>query len=307
MSAAPRPLDRFAVLVTLGLATTWGLNQVMIKLALADLAPITQSGLRAAAATLFVGGYTLAFKREIFRRDETLVAGLVVGFLFALEFIFIYLGVRLTTAARTATFVFSAPLFVALGAVFVLPNERLQPLQWAGMALAFAGVVVGLGAHTEGADFVGDGLALLGAILWAATTIVIKATSLRRADPIKVLLYQIGVTTLVSPPAAFLAGEPLPTHLSVAAGFSLLYQSVFIVGVTYIIWFRLLSTYRASELSAFTFLTPIVGVFAGAVVLGETITPTFLAALALVAAGIILVNRSSRAPAAVPDALRDPG
>jgi drug/metabolite transporter (DMT)-like permease len=61
--------------------------------------------------------------------------------------------------------------------------------------------------------------------------------------------------------------------------------------ITFVIWFALILCYSASRLSAFTFLTPLFGVAAGHVVLDEPITLAFAAAVVLVVAGLVLVNR----------------
>jgi drug/metabolite transporter (DMT)-like permease len=73
---------------------------------------------------------------------------------------------------------------------------------------------------------------------------------------------------------------------------SLVYQTVWVAGVTFLGWFWLVQTYSANRLSAFTFLTPLFGVMAGNLVLGEPLTPAFAIAVALVAAGLVLVNRT---------------
>jgi drug/metabolite transporter (DMT)-like permease len=72
---------------------------------------------------------------------------------------------------------------------------------------------------------------------------------------------------------------------------ALAYQTVWVVSVTFVLWLVLISRYSASRLSAFTFLTPIFGVLAGHLVLGDPLTPAFVAAVALVAGGLVLVNR----------------
>ena len=82
--------------------------------------------------------------------------------------------------------------------------------------------------------------------------------------------------------------------MSFLAAASLAYQSIWVVGVTYLVWFWLLRVYRAAELSAFTFVTPVLGVLAGWLVLGERVTLAFVAALALVATGIALVHWPAR-------------
>jgi drug/metabolite transporter (DMT)-like permease len=64
-----------------------------------------------------------------------------------------------------------------------------------------------------------------------------------------------------------------------------------VVAITFLLWFTLVARYSASRLSAFTFLTPLFGVFAGYVAMGDAITPGFAAAVALVIGGLVLVNR----------------
>ena len=211
-----RALDPFAASLTLALCVLWGFNQVVAKIALVDVGPIVQTGVRSAIGCVCVIAYAAATTRRIFRIDGTEAAGVLAGLLFTAEFIALYESLRWTTAARATVFVFAAPFFVALGAVFLLKDERLRPIQWFGLALAFLGVAVGLAGRSPGGGWIGDALALLAAALWGATTLVIKATPLRRADPTKVLLYQIGAATLIAPFAAVAFGEPLPAHLSAA-------------------------------------------------------------------------------------------
>ena len=235
--------------------------------------------------------YAALARRRIFRIDGTEAAGALAGLLFALEFIVLFESLRWTTAARSIVFLYAAPLFVALGAALLLKDERPRPIQWLGLTFAFAGVAIGLaGPGRGGGATIGDALALLAAALWGATTVLIKATSFRRADPVKTLLYQIGAATLISPFAAFAFGEPTPSHLSAWIWAAMVWQGVFVVGVTYVVWFWLLGRYPAAQLSAFTFITPLVGVFAGWLAFGDPVTGAFAVAIALVVSGLALVN-----------------
>jgi drug/metabolite transporter (DMT)-like permease len=298
MPSSPKPLDRLAIGLMLVLCASWGLNQVAAKVALADIPPITQSALRSTGAGVILAAYASWREPAVWRRDGSLIAGLAVGLLFALEFIALYLGVQWTSASRAIVFLYTAPFFFALGAIVVLPQERLRTLQWAGLALAFCGVAAALlGRDGQGVG-IGDIFALLAAALWGATTLLIKASALRAASPTKVLLYQLAGSAPVCVIAAYGAGENLPTHISALAAWALLYQTVWVAGATYLVWFWLVVRYRAGELSAFTFLAPVVGVLAGHFLLGEDLSSGFVAALALVAAGIVLVNWPKRAAAA---------
>jgi drug/metabolite transporter (DMT)-like permease len=96
------------------------------------------------------------------------------------------------------------------------------------------------------------------------------------------------------PIASLLIGEPGIIDLSRVVLASLFYQSVIVAFASYLAWFWLLTRYLAARLSVFAFLTPLLGVVAGVVVLGEALRPTFVIAVALVGSGIYLVNKSSR-------------
>ncbi|HEY1864850.1 MAG TPA: DMT family transporter [Roseiarcus sp.] len=285
-----RPLDAFAATLVFALCIVWGFNQVAVKLALPDVGPIAQTGIRSGVGALCVIAYALSTKRPIFEMDGTEAAGALAGVLFTVEFITLYESLRFTTAARATVFLYAAPFFVALGAAFLLKDERLRPIQWAGLAFAFLGVACGFLGPTKGGSLAGDGLALLAAALWAATTIVIKATPLRRIDPVKVLLYQIGFAALAAPLAAYAFGEAPPAHLSATSVAALLWQGVAVAGISYALWFWTLTRYAVAQLSAFTFITPLVGVLAGWLVFGETLAWGFSLAIVLVIAGLALVN-----------------
>ncbi len=291
----PKPLDRFAIALMSLLCVVWGGNQVAAKLALADFGPMTQCALRNGIGALCVAAYAAALRPGVFRFDGNWGAGLMAGVLFTLEFVFLFFAVERTTAASAVVFLFTAPFFVALGAIAFLPAERLGLRQWLGVALAFGGVALGFYRPGAGASLWGDALALLAGAAWGATTLWIKATRLRFMDPTKTLLYQIVVATLLSAPLAIWLGEPAPLRPSAVAVAAILYQAVLVVGLTYLVWFWLLTRYRAPELSALTFISPVVGVLAGWFVLGERPTAAFALALAGVAGGILLLSRPARA------------
>ncbi len=302
-----RPLDRFAAAVTLVLCIVWGFNQVVAKAALPEVGPDR--------ADRHPFGDRRRLRRPLRRAGEAahlpfrrLGGGGPAwpGLLFTAEFIALYELLRWTTASRATVFIYAAPFFVALGALLVLKAERLRPIQWLGLALAFIGVAVGLARPTPGGGWLGDALALLAAALWGATTVLIKATPLRRVDPEKVLLYQIGAAAIVAPFAMHVLGEPAPSRLSPATIGLILWQGVVVVGLSYATWFWLLTRYPAPQLAAFTFITPLVGVFAGWLVFGEAVTPGFAVAILFVVSGVALVNwpRSRAASRAV---RRDPG
>jgi drug/metabolite transporter (DMT)-like permease len=232
---------------------------------------------------------------KMFERDGTLGAGLFAGLLFGFEFVLIYRGLLLTSASRAVVFLYTAPFFVALGSYQFL-GERLRPWQWGGLALSFAGVGLAIGVPQADVDsnvLLGDLMIIGGGALWAATTVVAKGTALRFAPPEKVLGYQVAVSIPILALAAWISGETL-TRVPGALALSLLaYQAIWVVGLTFLLWFGLVQAYSASKLSAFTFITPLFGVVASYFIMHDALTLAFGAAALLVIAGLFLVNRPS--------------
>jgi len=287
-------LDRIAIVTMVILCSIWGMQQVVIKVANTGISPIFQSGLRSIGASMLVWIWASARGVKLWEADGTLWPGVLAGLLFAGEFALLFRALEYTDAARGVIFLYTAPFFVALGALWLLPNENMRRAQWGGMALAFAGVLVLFGENllrpSDGA-WVGDLMILFAALLWAGTTLTIKATVLARVVPEKTLLYQLVVSALVLPPLALFLGEPgvfAPTSMVWA---SLAFQVVVIASSSYLAWFWLIRHYPATRLSSFSFLTPVMGVLAGVLFLGEALTPAVIIALLLVGAGIWIANR----------------
>ncbi|KAB2936613.1 MAG: DMT family transporter [Rhodocyclaceae bacterium] len=291
-------LDTTAMALMVVLCASWGLQQVAIKVANAGISPVWQASLRSIGAALLVWGWAAAKGIRLFERDGTLRAGLLSAALFAGEFAFIYWGLGYTTASRGVVFLYTAPFMIALGAHWLLPGERLRPLQWLGLACAFAGILAAFGESLgmqAKSQLLGDGMLLLAAVLWAATTLVIKGSRLAKVSPAKTLFYQLAGSAVVLPFVSLALGEPGVIALSPLVLASVAYQTVLVAFASYLAWFWLVASYPAGRLAAFSFLTPLFGVMAGALLLGERVSTYLALALTLVVLGIWLVNRPPRA------------
>jgi drug/metabolite transporter (DMT)-like permease len=294
--AAPssRPLDAAAIAITIGLCASWGFNQVSVKLAIHDIPPLIQSSARSTVAAVLVYGWCSVRGIALFKRDGTLLPGIVAGVLFALEFSLVYRGLVWTTATRAGLFLYLAPFFVVIGSRWLIPGDRFDGWQWLGLSLSFVGAIVAFGLPTPAADprqMLGDVMLVGASAAWAATTLTIKATALSRVSPEKTLLYQLVVSAPLLGAAALIFGEHVSALPSAAALWSFAYQAIWVVALTYAVWFAFIVRYSAARLSVFTFLTPIFGVAAGHMALDEPLTPAFGAAVALVVGGLVLVNR----------------
>lgn len=289
-----KALDGQAIGLMLLLCLVWGLQQVALKATAQEIAPIFQIALRSGVAALLVGLVMVA-RGERMALAATWRAGLIVGLLFGLEFLLVGEGLRHTSASHMVVFLYTAPIFAALGLHWKLPAERLGAVQWVGIALAFGGLAWAFlgrsagGAAAPGNVLWGDGLGLLAGAAWGATTVVVRCSNLAAAPATQTLLYQLVAACVLLLGAAFATGqahfEPTPRIWA-----SLLFHSVVVSFASFLLWFWMLRKYLASRLGVFSFMTPLFGMALGAWLLQEPIEASFLVGAVPVLAGIVLVS-----------------
>lgn len=298
-----KPLDLRAIALVLMLCLIWGIQQVVMKIVADDVPPVMQLAVRFAAASIFFAIWVAKLEGRRAFSDGTLPGGLLLGLLFSLEFLLVGEALNYTTAAHTIVFLYSAPIFTALGLQFH-PEERLEPLQWVGIAAAFIGIVIaflGPGGRPVAELIVGDVLALAGGIAWGLSNVVLRRSRVSGAVVPKTVLYQVGTATLLLFAFAAPTGQMrlVPSASAVAA---LLFQTFAISIFGYLVWFWLLRHYLTSRLMLMSLMTPLFGVIFGALVLKEVVDVRFALGSLLVLSGILFVNRQPPRPPA-PQAL----
>ncbi len=299
MVAERKPLDGFAVSVMLVLCLCWGMQQVALKVAAPSIAPVMQTAIRSALAAAMVAAVMLARGIPIWRADRTLGPGVAAGLLFSIEFLFVALGLGYTTASHMSVFLYTAPIFTALGLHLWVPGEKLAPMQWLGVSVAFAGVATAFssgimnGAVMPGM-WIGDGLGILAGAFWGGTTIVIRATTLSEAPPSKTLLYQLAMAGGVLWLFSWATGADAIGAMTPVVWTSMVFQTIVVGFASFLIWFWMLRRYLAARLSVFTFLTPVFGMAFGVWLLDDPFDPAFGVGALLILAGIALVNLPRR-------------
>lgn len=294
MTTRKTHLDTLSISLLLACCLFWGFQQVLVKATLAEVPPVFQASIRFAGATLLLWIWCAWRGVKLFSRDGTLGAGLLAGGLFAVEFACLYVGLQYTSASRLTVFLYTSPFWVAVFLPLWVSSEKLRPLQWVGLACAFAAVAFALreGFSTGTAStWSGDLLALAAGMFWGLTTVVIRASSLARVSAEKLLFYQVAVSTAALPFLSLTLGEQWVWTFSPFAITSLLLQTAVGAFASYLAWMWMLGRYPATKISVFVFLTPLFALLFGALWLKEAVTPSLLAALVLVAMGIVLVNR----------------
>ena len=288
-------LDAKGALILVSISLVLGLNQVAVKWTAQGLQPVFLAGLRSVLATLFVWGW-LAWNGRPPRLPRAMWAtGALMGGIFALEFLCLFLALDLTSVSRASIIFYSMPVWLALMAHLGLAGERISTVQGLGLVAAFAGtataILSGGGAAQAGhGSLAGDLLALGGAVCWAATAYLARRPALAAAGPEMQLFWMVLVSgpllLAVSPAFGPLVRDLVPLHLA-----ALVAQAAIVVSGVFIAWLWMLASYPAATVASFSFLTPVFGVILGVAVYGEPLTPGIAVAGVLVAGGIILINR----------------
>ena len=293
-----KALDGKATGTMVLLCAIWGLQQIAVKAAAPDMPPMLQMALRSAPAAVFIGFYLRRKGLGILPGNGKWLAGLAAGTLFTLEYMFVAEGLRFTNASHMVMMLYTAPAFAALGLHFFIPEERLRPVQWGGMALAFCGVVVAFydtGAATgaavsaiSGEMLFGDMLGLLAGVSWGATTVVVR-TKLAETPSAQTTFIQLLTCFCLLLPCSMLTGR-FDFSLTGIVWASLVFQAVMVCIVSMLLWFWLLTVYPASQLGVLSFLTPVFGIAFGVLLLDEVLEPKFMLGAAFILAGIAIVS-----------------
>lgn len=288
-------IDAFAGTILLFFSALLGLNQVLVKMVNMGFQPVFQAGFRSLCAILPVLLYSIWKKKRLSISDGSLVPGMICGSLFAIEFLMLFESLEYTSVARASILFYTMPLWVAVGAHFLIPGERLTTIKTIGLAIAIVGVTFAFYDKSNVASenqLLGDMLSLAAAVFWAALALMARTTKLSRSSPEMLLLYQLVMSAVILLALAPLFGDLIRDLTPLIIGI-FTFQVLVIVCVGFLTWFWILSIYPASDMASFGFLSPVFGVFFGWLILKEDISISIIGALAMVCVGITLVNRKA--------------
>lgn len=290
-----RPMDTQAALLMVFFCLALGLQQVAIKAVAEDISPLAQIGIRSAIAVLLVIAVARWRHVALWVPDQ-FPHGLVLGIGFTLEFAFVAVGLNYTYAAHMSVFLYTGPVFAAMGLHLFVAGEQLASRHWFGVAIAFAGMVFALSpsADVSAAVLLGDALGVAGGLSWGLTTIALRTSVLSEAPPLRTVAYQLIVASLVLLPAAGVLGHLTAIHMTGLAWASLTFQTLVVSFGALLLWFWLLRRYLASRLGVFAFLSPVFGVVFGVLLMDDPVSIRFAIGGVAILIGLLLVNAPTR-------------
>jgi probable blue pigment (indigoidine) exporter len=271
----------------------WGLNWPATKFLLEQCPPLTARGIAGLVAGLALAGIALA-RGETLTVPPRLRLRLVAS---ALLNVSAWMGLTTLSllwlnAGEAATLAYTMPVWAALLAWPIL-RERLGLHRIMALVLGISGVAVLLGGnvfHAETDKLPGVAIALTAAMLFALGTVLSKRWPLVM-DPIAMTAWQVGIGCTVLLVASLVLEHPHLLEMHWFGWAALTYTAVVSLGICYLMWFAALRRLEASTAAIGTLLTPIVGVLASAIALGEPLLFPQFVSLALVVSGIMLAVR----------------
>ncbi|HEX7819593.1 EamA family transporter [Novosphingobium sp. FGD1] len=290
---ARKAIDGKALIYMIGLCAIWGMQQTAVKLAAPAMPEILQVALRSGVALVVIAGIAAVRRETGWFFKGTWKAGLVIGLLFGLEYFLVTQGLRFTTASHISIFLYTSPIFAALGLHMRLPEERLDAAQWVGIAVAFLGIVFAFAGRAGGVridtGLIGDALGIAAGAAWGLTTIALRLSALSNAPTTITVSYQLAGAFFLLTILSFVLGQVSLTATPILIA-SMAFQIIMVGLLSFLLWFSLLRRYLASQLGVLSFMTPIFGITFGALILNDPLDGGFIAGAVLVLTGIFLVG-----------------
>lgn len=281
------------------LALIWGSAFLWIKLADRGFSPVevTLARLALGAAVLFA---IVLARREAVPRPGRLWVHIAVAALFANAVPYLLFAVAEQTVDSSTAGIINAttPLWTVVLALAVRHQKALTSWQAAGLIVGFAGaVLIFTPWHTAGGLFSTGGLECLAAsVSYAVSYIYMDRFLARRGiGPVVLSACQLAAAAVMLAIALAVTGAPTP-HVTAESVAAIVVLGIVGTGFAYVLNYQIITSEGATVASTVTYLLPVVAIVLGVLVLGESITVTTLAGIALVLAGVALTRSRVKPP-----------
>jgi len=287
--------DLFMLLAVL----IWALNFSFIKIALREFSPLGFNGLRLILASLMLI-LVLLVSKEGFSHVRSnfwklCILGIIGNTIFQLLFIH---GLNWTTASSTSIVMAMTPVFVALLSISI-KQERLHWAAWMGILVSFIGfyfvITKQAGTfHFSWLSLRGDLMIFLGNILWAVYTVFSKPL-LEKISPLKLTAVTMAFGAVFYIPFALKDIVEIQWgELSFQAWAALIYSALFVLVISYVIWYASVKRVGNSKTAIYGNFTPIFTVLFAYIFLSEKITFLQAVGALIILMGVYLTRTGYR-------------
>ncbi len=307
VSEPKNPLLPYLALAVL--AVIWGASFLFIKVAVSDMSPTALVLIRSASGFVALAVIVAAMRRPLVRpgwkRRLIPFAIMAIGG-GLIPWSGIAWGEERITSGLASILSATTPLFAAVLAYWVIPTERPSTVNYAGVFIGFAGVVILVLPKIAASGLGGDTLGTLAVLVASASYAVValyQRRKLRGVDVYEASLGQLAMTVVIALP---FAAPTLPSiHLDVRSAAAVLALGAAGSGVAYILYYNTLNSLGPVRASGVTLLLPLTAVFWGMTLLHEVVTLPIVVGMVVILSGIVLTNMRRRAPRPEPVAEPD--
>lgn len=286
------------------LALLWGPSFLFIKIAVAEIPPLTLVAIRLTLAAVFLYVFLRVSGRKLPRGWSEWKKFIFMGFFAnSLPFVLFSFGEQRADSGLASILNGTTPIFTVLLAHLFVEDERLTANRLTGVLVGFLGILLIFApelARVAGGRAVESREALIGLLAFVAASvcygiaIVYSRKRLRGLPPLVGPAAQLICAAAIVLPLALIVDQPFDLRPSLPAGLSAAALGLFGTAFAYLVYYRLVDSAGATFISLVTYLLPPIGVILGVAVLGEDPGLYALAGMAVIIGGVMLVNRAER-------------
>jgi putative membrane protein PagO len=267
----------------------WGSSWAAVKLGLETVPPLFALGLRFVLASTILAAIIM-WKRLVIPKTKKfwMLVLIMITTSFTVPFVLIYWGQMHVDSGLSAVLFATYPFWVALVSHFLLPKEKITLVRMIGIVIGFLGVLFIFKesfSQVTSSTFYGMGTIIAGAIIQAFGLVFLRRLG-EDAHPVTLNFCSMSLSGVVLFIASVLLENFTPMKITLQALGAVLYLSVFCTVITFVVYFWLVKHMEVVVLSLSAFITPIIAVAVGVLLLGETINRSLFIGSALVLVGV---------------------
>jgi drug/metabolite transporter (DMT)-like permease len=271
----------------------WGSTWLVIKIGLETITPFLSAGLRFVVASLFL--YAVIRMRGIkisWTKESQWFYFIVALTSFSVPFAMVYWGEQKISSGLTSILFAVFPFCVAIISSIMIPNEKLGLAKILGIIIGFSGVVIIFAndVHlTNSEQLIGMTVVLGSAVIQAFSAVLIKKHG-HHISPFVVSFVPMAIASILLLLGSLFIENYSTVQFTTNAVLSIIFLGVFGSVVTFVSYFWLLKRIQVVILSMSAFITPVIAVLLGVIVLNEHVSTQLIIGAFLVLSGILSAN-----------------